>query len=204
MMEPRTGLSVWGGVELGLASAATVQIGHRYQLPVNVYGFSTNAHVLEVQNGYERALNAILPALAGADELSGIGEMEAGMMSSYAQMVCDDEIAASVHRLRRGFAVDQDALALEVIAAAMDGSRSFLEQRHTVRYLQAGEVMMTRLADRRPWDTWDREGRVGMAERAQEQAERILADHTVPPLAGDQERELDEIMKEAESELASD
>ena len=64
--------------------------------------------------------------------------------------------------------------------------------------------MMTRLADRRPWDTWDREGRQGMAERAQEQAERILADHTVPPLAQDQERELDEIMKEAESELASD
>jgi trimethylamine--corrinoid protein Co-methyltransferase len=58
MMEPRTGLSVWGGVELGLASAATVQIGHRYGLPVNVYGLSTDAHELEVQNGYERALNA--------------------------------------------------------------------------------------------------------------------------------------------------
>ena len=204
MMEPRTGLSVWGGVELGLASAATVQIGHRYQLPVNVYGLSTNAHVLEVQNGYERALNAVLPALAGADELSGIGEMEAGVMGSYSQMVCDDEIAASVHRLRRGIAVDQDALALDVIAAAMDGSRSFLEQRHTIRYLGAGEVMMTRLAERRPWDTWDREGRQGMAERAQEQAERILADHQVQPLTQDQERELDEIMIEAESELATD
>ena len=73
MMEPRTGVSVWGGVELGLASAATVQIGHRYCLPVNVYGFSTNAHTLEIQSGYERALNAVVPALAGADELSGIG-----------------------------------------------------------------------------------------------------------------------------------
>jgi len=46
-MEPRTGVSVWGGVELGLASAATVQIGHRYGLPVNVYGLSTNAHTSE-------------------------------------------------------------------------------------------------------------------------------------------------------------
>ena len=36
MMEPRTGSSVWGGVELGLISAATVQLGHRYGLPVNV------------------------------------------------------------------------------------------------------------------------------------------------------------------------
>jgi trimethylamine--corrinoid protein Co-methyltransferase len=80
MMEPRTGSSVWGGVELGLASAGTVQIGHHYHLPVNVYGFSTNSHVLDVQNGFERALNAAIPALAGADELSGIGEMEAGVI----------------------------------------------------------------------------------------------------------------------------
>jgi trimethylamine--corrinoid protein Co-methyltransferase len=87
MMEPRTGLSVWGGVELGLASAATVQVGHRYGLPVNVYGLSTNAHSLDIQNGFERSLNAAIPALAGADELSGIGEMEAGVMGSYAQMV---------------------------------------------------------------------------------------------------------------------
>ena len=93
MMEPRTGGSVWGGVELGMASAATVQIGHHYGLPVNVYGLSTNSHALEIQNGYERALNAILPALAGADELSGIGEMAAGVTGSLAQMVVDNDIA---------------------------------------------------------------------------------------------------------------
>jgi trimethylamine--corrinoid protein Co-methyltransferase len=201
MMEPRTGLSVWGGVELGLASAATVQMGHRYSLPVNVYGFSTNAHVLDLQNGYERALNAAIPALAGADELSGIGEMEAGVMGSYAQMVCDDEIAASVGRLRRGFAADEKALAVEVIAAVMDGSRNFLEQRHTVRYLRAGEVLYTRLAERRSWGEWDRTGRDGMAERAQAEAERLLAEHEVPPLTGEQERALDAIMQEAASEL---
>jgi trimethylamine--corrinoid protein Co-methyltransferase len=203
MMEPRTGSSVWGGVELGLASAATVQIGHRYGLPVNVYGLSTNATCLDLQSGYERALNAIVPALAGADELSGIGEMEAGVMGSYAQMVCDDEIAASVRRLRRGFAADQDALAVEVIARVMDGSRNFLDQRHTVRYLRSGELLTTRLANRRAWAEWDREGRGGMADRAQAEAERLLAEHEVPPPTEDQELQLDEIMQEAEIELLS-
>ena len=108
MMEPRTGISVWGGVELGLASAATVQIGHRYGLPVNVYGFSTNSHTLDIQNGFERSLNAMIPALAGADELSGIGEMEAGVMGSFAQIVCDNEIAASVRRVIKGFEVNDE------------------------------------------------------------------------------------------------
>jgi trimethylamine--corrinoid protein Co-methyltransferase len=199
-MEPRTGVSVWGGVELGLVSAATVQVAHRYGLPVNVYGLSTNANVLDLQNGYERALNAAVPALAGADELSGIGEMAAGVMGSYAQMVVDDEIAASVRRLRRGFAAGEDALAVEVIGRVMDGSRNFLDQRHTVRYLRAGEVLVTRLAERRAWDEWQRDGET-MAGRAAAEARRLLSGHEVPPLHEDQERELDEIMREAEREL---
>jgi trimethylamine--corrinoid protein Co-methyltransferase len=204
MIEPRTAISVWGGVELGIASAATVQIGHRYNLPVNVYGFSTNSLILDLQSGYERSLNAAIPALAGADELSGIGEMEAGVMGSYAQMVCDDEIAASVHRLRRGFAVDEDALDVQVIAEVMDGSGNFLDQLHTVRYLRAGEIFLTRLAERRPWEEWDQTGREGMAERAQAEAERLLDEHEVPPLTKDQEKELDEIMEEATRELVPD
>ena len=100
----RTALSVWGGVELGLASAATGQLAHRYHLPVNVYGFSTNSMQLNLQNGYERGIKMpLLPALAGADELSGIGEMQAGVAGSYAQMVIDDEIAGSIRRACRGF-----------------------------------------------------------------------------------------------------
>jgi len=204
MMEPRTGLSVWGGVEVGLASAATVQIGHRYGLPVNVYGLSTNAHRLDLQSGYERALNAAIPALAGADELSGIGEMGAGVMGSYAQMVTDDEIAASVGRLRRGFPADEDALAVDLIAAVMDGPGNFLGERHTVRYLRAGEVLCTRLAERSSWDEWEHAHRESMAGRAQAEAERLLAEHEVPPLAEEQERELDVIMEEAESELVEE
>ncbi len=205
-MEPRTGVSVWGGVELGLVSAATVQVAHHYGLPVNVYGLSTNANVLDLQAGYERALNCVVPALAGADELSGIGELAAGVTGSYAQMVCDDEIAASVHRLRRGFATDEEALGVDVIARVMHGvgrgrSGNYLDQRHTVRYLRAGEVLPTRLADRRTWEEWQRGGRETMADRAQAEAERLLAEHEVPPLSDDQERALDEIMREAEAEL---
>jgi trimethylamine--corrinoid protein Co-methyltransferase len=202
MMEPRTGVSVWGGVELGLASAATVQVAHRYGLPVNVYGLSTNAHTLDLQSGYERALNAAIPALAGADELSGIGEMEAGVMGSYAQMVLDDEIAASVQRLRRGFVVDEDSLAVEVVATVMRRSHNFLGQKHTSRYLRGGEVLLTRLAERGPWDSWETAGRQGMHDRAIAEAERLLAGHQPPPLSDPQERALDEILSAAARQLA--
>ena len=203
MMEPRTGLSVWGGVELALASAATVQLGHYYGLPVNVYGFSTNSQELNLQNGYERALNAAIPALAGADELSGVGEMQAGIAGSIAQMVCDNEIAGSVGRLRRGFSVDDDALGVEVIASVMGSTHNFLGQRHTRKYLRAGEVFFTKLAVRDPWAEWERKNRDGMAEHAQAEAERILADHHAPPLNKEQDKELDKILQAAIKELVN-
>ena len=201
MMEPRTGISVWGGVEMGLASAGTVQLGHRYGLPVNVYGFSTNSHALDIQNGFERALNAVIPALAGADELSGIGEMEAGSLSTYAQMVADNEFASSIHRVRRGFTADTDSLAVDVIANVMNGSHNFLGQRHTMKYLKNGEVFMSKLAERGSWESWEKGGRRGLAEQAQAEAERVLREHQVEPLSEVQEKALDKIMSAAEKEL---
>jgi trimethylamine--corrinoid protein Co-methyltransferase len=201
MMETRTGLSVWGGVEMGMASAGTVQVGHHYGLPVNVYGFSTNAHILDLQNGFERAMNAVLPALAGADELSGIGEMEAGVMGSFAQMVEDNEFAGSILRTRKGFTADDDALAVDVISAVMASTRNFLGQKHTMKYLKSGEIFLTRLAERSSWETWDRGTRQSMADRAQAEADRILQEHKVPPLDSSQEHELDTILASAEREL---
>lgn len=201
MMEPRTGSSVWGGVELGIASAATVQIGHRYDLPVNVYGFSTNAHTLDIQSGSERTFNAVLPALAGADELSGIGEMEAGVMGSYAQMVADNEVAASVRRVLKGFTVDEDSLAVPVIEKVLDGSRNFLAEPHSINYLRSGEILFPKLGERRSFAEWDRSGRLGLVENAQAEAERILAEHEVPPLAEEQEKELEHIMNSAAAEF---
>lgn len=202
MMEPRTGSSVWGGVELGIASAATVQIGHRYGLPVNVYGLSTNAHTLDIQNGYERALNAILPALAGADELSGIGEMAAGVAGSYAQMVADNDIAASVRRVLQGFDVNDHSLAVDVILEAMQGEHNYLTQRHTVDYIKGGELLIHTLGVRNSFEEWERSGRMGLAEQAQAEAERILADHVVDPLDDAQENELERIYRAAGEELA--
>jgi trimethylamine--corrinoid protein Co-methyltransferase len=200
MLEPRTGL-IWGGVELGISSAATVQLGHYYGFSVNVYGFSTNAHTLDTQNAFERGLNAAIPALAGADELSGIGEMEAGVMGSFAQMVLDNELVGSVQRLRKGLSADAEHLAIDIILDVMNGTRNFLGQKHTLKHLRAGEMALTKLAERNSWDTWEEKmGRKQMADYAIDEAERILRDHVVPPLEAAQEAELDKILAAAERE----
>ena len=201
-LEPRTGL-LWAGVELGLASAATVQLGHYYGFSVNVYGFSTNAHTLDAQSAFERGLNAAIPALAGADELSGIGEMEAGVMGSFAQMVLDNELVGSVMRLRKGLSADAEHLAVDIILDVMNGTRNFLGQKHTMKHLRGGELALTKFAERNSWDTWDEKfERKQMADHAIDETERILREHEVPPLEPQQEQELDRILAAAEAETA--
>jgi trimethylamine:corrinoid methyltransferase-like protein len=70
-----------------------------------------------------------------------------------------------------------------------------------LKALKSGEVFLTKLAERGSWEGWERSGWVGMVERAQADAERILREHLVPPLDPHQDHELDVIMAAAENEL---
>jgi trimethylamine:corrinoid methyltransferase-like protein len=116
-------------------------------------------------------------------------------------MVADNEFASSILRARRGFEVNDDSLAVELFTPVMDGSRNFLGQKHTMKYLKAGEILMTKLSERGTWETWEKDGRPDLAKRAQTEAERILREHRVEPLEDAQERELDRILSAAEEEM---
>jgi hypothetical protein len=48
---------------------------------------------------------------------------------------------------------------------------------------------------------WEKNSHIGMAERAQAEANHILQNHQVEALSMDQEQELDEILREADREL---
>ena len=194
VMNPRSGLSVWGNPEIGIISAASVAMGHYYGIPVDVYGFSTNAHLLDIQNGYERAFNALIPVLAGADEISGIGEIDGGVSSSLAQIVIDNEIFSSIQKIKSGFEVSENSLGLDVISDVMEKSRNFLGEKHTIQYLRRGEVLSTRLAERDSWSQWEKGGREGIVDRAESTAQIILENHEVHPLEDGQIAEMKKVI----------
>jgi trimethylamine--corrinoid protein Co-methyltransferase len=197
-MNMRTGDSMWGCPEVGLASAATVQLALRYRLPVNVYGLSTSVYSLDLQSGYERAVNALLPALAGADEISGVGEIAGGVASCPAQMVVDQEILHFVRHAVSGFPVDSDALAVDLHAQVMDEKRIFLASPHTRRHVRSGEVWLPeRALQVADWEGWHEAGLPTLVGRCQADAERIMGEHEVPPLPVEQTQELEALLGRA-------
>ena len=195
VMNPFSGLSVWGNPEIGLISAAAVQLGHFYGIPVDVYGFCTDAHILDIQNGYERVLNAIIPVLAGADEISGIGEMEGGVSSSFAQIVIDDEIISGIQRISNGLKLDDERLGVNLIDKIMDGPRNFLSEKHTLKYLREGEIIHPKLAARDSWSQWEKTARSSIVARAAEKADSLVKESSVQSLEKDQIAELENVIQ---------
>jgi trimethylamine--corrinoid protein Co-methyltransferase len=197
MMDLRTGKNIWGVPEMALASAATVQIAHKYNMVADVYGVTCDGNQFDLQMGAERVLGALLPAAAGADNLSGIGGAWDNA-ASYEMLVIDNEIYANVFKATEGMKVDDEHLALDIIDK-VGPMGNFLAQMHTMRNIK--EIRISPLFDKRNPDKAKAEGIRPIQEVARDVAKKILKEHQVTPLDKDQDRQLTEVVKEAEKKL---
>ena len=122
--------------------------------------------------------------------------MEGALTVSKEGLVIDDEIVGGLYRVLEGVDVNQMTLALGVIDKVGPGGH-FLSQRHTMQFLES-EQFIPPLGDRQTREKWAEAGGKGVAERAHERVEQILAEHQVDPLDADVEAELERIVREVE------
>lgn len=199
VMDLRSGQNIWGVSEMALASAATAQIAHKYHMIADVYGVATDAQAWDMQVGLERMQLALVPALAGADNLSGMGSTWRAA-SSFEMLIIDNEIYADVFRIMRGFDVDEEHLAVDIIDK-VGHMHDFLAQPHTMKHFRAGELRVSPLYDKRSSEKIKREGFRALQTVAKDHVKRILKEHRVTPLDKNVERELDKVVKEESKKL---
>jgi trimethylamine--corrinoid protein Co-methyltransferase len=144
-------------------------------------------------------MTALLPALAGANVLYGMGMLELGVTFSFGQLVIDNTISHMVKRAVKGVDVTDDTLAVDLIRKVGGGSgKQFLTERHTMNYMRT-EQSRAGIFDRRMRETWEKEtGGKDAAERANELAKQIINDHKPEPLDNDIKKELRRIVESAE------
>jgi len=199
VMDLRSGNNIWGVPEMALMSAATVQIAHKYNMIADVYGVTTDVNGWDMQVGLERMMAALVPSMAGADSLSGIGGAWANA-GSYEMLVIDDEIYKDVFRIAHGINVDDDRLALDVIDK-VGPMGNFLAQMHTMKHLKAGEMRISDLFDKRTSERVRSEGFRPLHVVAKDKVKKILREHEVVPLDRDIDEEITKVVKEAEKTL---
>ena len=198
-MDPHTGRDLWGIPEEALVSASLVQLARKYGMVSDTNGMSSDITRWDMQMGLEFMMTGLVPALAGAESISGVGGGWEGA-SSLEMMVIGNEIFHDISRLLQGFQVDDQTMGLDIIdkVGHMGG---FLAERHTMDNLRRGELRISSLWDKRTSERATKEGFKPLQETARERVMKILREHTPEPLDRDVVRAMDTVVNEAAKTL---
>jgi trimethylamine--corrinoid protein Co-methyltransferase len=170
-------------------------MAHYYGLPADAVGTSTNAKTLDEQAGFEKAVAGLLPALAGAEIVSAGGAMETLNVACREQLVIDDEFFGVILRACKGFTVDLESLAVEVISKVGPGGH-FLGDEHTLKHFKREHHLLD-LFDTKDRAAWERAGSKDLRQKATERVNKILKEHQPTQLDTDTKKELEDIVGEA-------
>jgi trimethylamine---corrinoid protein Co-methyltransferase len=154
--------------------------------------------VADAQSGHEKTITSLLPALAGANLIYGLGMLESGVTIDYAQLVMDAEFARMVKYLVPGIPVTDTTLSVDVIAEVGPFS-DFLSHDDTYKGMRSQS--RSTLIDRRVREDWAAAGSTTLCERALAEARRILETHVPEPLPDEVAGELEDIVAGAERQL---
>ena len=91
--------------------------------------------------------NAMIPALAGTDILSGVGNLDSGLAGCLEAAVIDDEMIGLIKHIVRGYEVTPETLAFDVMQEVIPAGGMFLADMHTVREMRKGAIWVPTLGD---------------------------------------------------------
>jgi trimethylamine--corrinoid protein Co-methyltransferase len=201
VMDPRTSICSFGSPEQALMAVAMVQLAHHYGLPVYINVGITDAALPDAQAGIEKGATMALGVLAGADTFGHAGICGTDHAGSLPWLYIDNELMAYVKRIARGFEINAETLATDVVHAVGPGG-SFLAEAHTVRHFRQ-EIWSPGAAWKRDvWESWEDQGRTSMADRSVAEVKRILNTHEPEPMDEALVREVERIVQAARRELA--
>jgi trimethylamine---corrinoid protein Co-methyltransferase len=190
ILDMSTGSYSGGAPETQLIHAASAQLAHSFGLPCQA-GTGIESCLPDAQMGYERGLQVLTCALAGADFVHlSVGMLEQMLTTAYEACLIDDEILGAAFRIVRGFEVNPETIALDLIKRVGIGGE-YLGEEHTARHLRE-VTWFPGLTNRQRWEIWAAEGGKDMRQRGIDKARRVLEEHhpehLEPKLAAELER----------------
>ena len=194
ILDMHTTILCYGAPELSLMSAALTEVSRRLGLPMFSTAGCTDSKCLDEQATAEATTSILLATLSGANFIHDVGYTESGMTGSLEQLVMCDEIIGMARHIARGIRVNDETLAVDVIAEAAE-SGNFLPLPHTAEHFRE-EFWFPRLMDRQRYGEWAQAGAKTMGKRVRERMHRIINDHRAPALAAEIADRLHQIAEE--------
>ena len=201
-VDMQSGSPAFGSPEGALALLCGAQLARHYGLPYRGSGGLNTAKVPDAQAAYETQMTLWPAVMAHANViLHSAGWLESGLVCSLEKFILDVEGLAMMHRFLRGVQIDDESLALDVIADVGPGGHHFGTPHTLARFRDA--FYRPLLSDRQNYDAWRENGGLDASQRAHRLAKELLASYERPALEPAVEEALREYVARRKHELAT-
>ena len=154
---------------------------------------------LDAQSGHEFTLTAIIPALAGANLIYGVGMLDSALTWDYASAYLQNEFIDMVLKVVNGIQITDETMAMDVIRD-VGPAGEFITHEHT--YNNFKKLSSPKLMNRANRENWEAEGSPDIAELAFEKSLDVLQNYQPEPRSEKVQKELDSIYAEYEQRVA--
>jgi trimethylamine--corrinoid protein Co-methyltransferase len=151
--------------------------------------------MVDAQSAHEFTLTAIIPALAGANMIYGVGMLDSALTWDYASALLQNEFIDMVLKVVGGIQVSEANIAYDVIKD-VGPAGEFLTHEHT--YKNFRRLSQTTLMNRNTRESWEEAGSPDIVELAYERSIDILNNYKPEPRPENVQKELDRIYAEYE------
>jgi trimethylamine---corrinoid protein Co-methyltransferase len=177
----QSGAPTFGTPEPALVLYSMAALARRLGIPFRSGGSLCASKIPDAQAAYESA-NTLLPTcLAGVNfVLHTAGWLEGGLAMGYEKFVMDADQAGMMHTLLAGVDLSDNGQALEAIREVGPG-KHFLGCSHTQANFESA-FYRSPIADNNSFEQWESEGGKDLAQRANAQWKKMLAEYQPPPI----------------------
>jgi trimethylamine--corrinoid protein Co-methyltransferase len=191
-MDMRSGVFLSGSVEGAIMTAVACQLSRMYGLPNQMGGFAASGAIPGYEVGVQKAISGLIPVMAGADCVVGIGGINRSGVESAIQMVLDCEAWRSILKTVEDIALDDNSFAMKAIEEVGPGG-TYLRHIHTLRNFKKEIVIPELVSGHSEKVSLGTEEE--MLVNAKKKAKKLLAEHESPGFEPGLKKELDAIFK---------
>jgi trimethylamine--corrinoid protein Co-methyltransferase len=180
-VDMKSGSPAFGTPEGAWALIVGAQLARYYTLPYRGSGGLTTSKVPDAQAAYEAQWNLWPCVLAHSNlVMHAVGWLEGGLTASFEKFIIDAESLAMFQHFLSGFDINDETLALDMIAEVGPGGHHFGTPHTQARY--STEFYQAFLSDRLGYETWAAAGEWDAARRAHALYKELLTHYAPPPI----------------------
>ncbi len=198
-VDMKTTVMCYGSPEHCLSESASADIYRYLNIPCFGTAGASETKTVDEQLAIESTFFIYNNVLNGGQMTHDLGFMDSALTTHLDALTMEDEIISYARRIKEGFEIDEETLALDVIKE-VGPKGEFLTHEHTAENFR--QVWYPTLLDRRIYPQWKEESK-DMRTRVHDKTTKILAEHNAEPLPADVNAKIDAVIEKANKRVGA-